>query len=138
MAEGILRDLAQQSKLKWEIDSAGTGTWHIGERPDARAIEVCSIRGIDIRGQRARQFHSKDFENFDLILTMDKSNHAHVMSMARSPEHKEKVRLIMSYAGSDSASVPDPYFDGSFEDVYELLSDVCARLVLTEGENVRE
>lgn len=137
MAEGILRDLALKSNLAWEIDSAGTGTWHIGERPDARAVEVCSRNGIDIRGQRARQFQTKDLENFDLILTMDESNHAHVMSMAKLPEHQEKVCLIMSYLDGDNVSVPDPYFDGSFDKVFKLLSDVCARIVITEGEKAR-
>ncbi|HLF62344.1 MAG TPA: low molecular weight protein-tyrosine-phosphatase [Saprospiraceae bacterium] len=129
MAEGILRHLSRKENLDWQIDSAGTGSWHIGEQPDPRAIAVCAGRGIDIRNQRARQFRHTDLDQFDLILTMDNDNHSQVISMTNSLEHRLKVRRIMSFSTTPEDNVPDPYFDGSFEEVYDLLLEVCARII---------
>ncbi len=130
MAEGILNDMAMKANLNWQIDSAGTGNWHVGERPDSRAIAVCAKRGVDIRAQRARQVQRIDLDHFDLILTMDEDNHAHMLSMIRSVEQQKKVRHIMSFSDTSHNNVPDPYFDGSFEEVYDLLSEVCDRIIL--------
>lgn len=129
MAEGILRDLTLKAQLDWQIDSAGTGAWHIGEQPDRRAIMVCANRGIDIRPLRARQIHPSDLDQFDLILTMDEDNHAQVLSMSRHSEHKQKIKPMMAFSTAGNGSVPDPYFDGRFEAVFELLNEVCGRIV---------
>jgi protein-tyrosine phosphatase len=133
MAEGILEDLVQKANLDWQIDSAGTGAWHIGEQPDQRAIAVCAGRGIDIRRQRARQIAYADLDQFDLILTMDAENHSHVLSMSRTEVQRRKIQPIMSYGERRSGSVPDPYFDGSFEEVFDLLHDLCRRIVEKRG-----
>lgn len=133
IAEGILHDMALKANLDWYVDSAGTGPWHVGERPDPRAIAVCAKNGVDIRGQRARQIRRSDLDEFDLILTMDDENHAHVMSMVRSDIHREKIRPIMSFSTSRHSDVPDPYFDGSFAEVFEILKEVCERIVERES-----
>jgi protein-tyrosine phosphatase len=132
MAEGILRHLSKEANLDWELDSAGTGAWHIGEQPDRRAINSCAKRGIDITGLRARQVHRSDFDRFDLILSMDESNHSYLLSMARNAEDRQKVKSIMSLAGNKKGVVPDPYFNGRFDEVFELLYDVCSRIVSNE------
>ena len=67
LAEGILKKHAQEKGLDWEIDSAGTSGWHVGELPDRRSIATAKQYGIDITDQRSRQFQKADFENFDLI-----------------------------------------------------------------------
>lgn len=129
MAEGILRAMTTSRGLEWDIDSAGTGAWHSDEPPDPRAIAVCKQRGLDIRQLRARQVRRQDFDAFDLILTMDRANHRDVLQMAQSASHKDKIRPIMSYASDPYAEVPDPYYDGRFAEVYELLIHVCDRIV---------
>lgn len=131
MAQGILESAAQKAGLDWHIDSAGTGSWHVGERPDRRAIAVCDRFGIDISDQRARQFTPADFDRYDLILTMDDENYHTVTRMVRNDAHRNKVRPVMSFSELENGIVPDPYYDGSFEKVYRILDDVCQRIVDT-------
>lgn len=122
LAEGILR-----SKLSEEfhIDSAGTGDWHVGNCPDKRSISVAKKYGIDISAQRARQFNPNDFDEFDLIYVMDKSNFEDVISLAKSEIHKSKVQLILG-----DKNVPDPYYGGDegFESVFKMLDEVAVQI----------
>ena len=74
IAHGILEKKAAQNQLNIIVDSAGTGSWHINKSPDIRSIEVAKSYGIDISKQKARQFNVMDFEKFDIIHVMDKSN----------------------------------------------------------------
>lgn len=129
MAQGILQDLAHKSGLSWEIDSAGTGAWHVGETPDHRAVRVCTHNGLDITDQRARQFHMEDFDRFDVILTMDETNYRDVLRKASTDRQRDKVRRIISFAPDDVHEIPDPYFDDRFEEVYDLLTDVCQQII---------
>ncbi len=138
MAQGVLEHMVEQHKLPWEVDSAGTGSWHIGELPDKRAIQTCLANGIDITGQRARQFRQEDFENFDLILTMDGSNYRDVVAKAQNARHTSKVRPILQYLEHPIDEVPDPYFDGRFQDVYELIVKSCDRLIQAETSKATE
>ncbi|MCB0619215.1 MAG: low molecular weight phosphotyrosine protein phosphatase, partial [Saprospiraceae bacterium] len=73
LAEGILKEKIKENGLPWEVDSAGTGSWHVGEPPDPRSVAVARAHGIDILDQRARQFRPADFRQFDLIFAMDAS-----------------------------------------------------------------
>ncbi|HZH70457.1 MAG TPA: low molecular weight protein-tyrosine-phosphatase [Flavobacteriaceae bacterium] len=126
LAEGILK-----SKLKTEnvvVDSAGTGDWHAGETPDPRSIETAKKNGIDITGQRARQFKVSDFDAFDIIYVMDASNEENVKKLARNETDKKKVKRILSELPNVKyTDVPDPYFGGitGFDDVYEMLDQAC-------------
>jgi protein-tyrosine phosphatase len=129
MAEGILSRLAAEHDLGWVVDSAGTGSWHIGEQPDARAIATCQTNGLDIRSQRARKIRRSDLDEFDVILTMDDANYRDVLRMAQSSDQREKIRMITAYAQSQYSSVPDPYFDGRFQEVFELLEELCDGIV---------
>ncbi len=129
LAEGIL-----QAKLPQElfiVDSAGTGDWHVGQKPDQRAIAIARKYHIDLSKQKARQFHLNDFENFDHIYVMDRSNYTNVIAMAPNQQAIDKVQLILNeHPKSKLSEVPDPYFGGDegFEQVYQLLDEVCARL----------
>ena len=131
LAEGILRHKCAQKKLDWYIDSAGTGKWHLGAAPDKRSIQVASKHGIDISGLRARSVHSSDYEEFDIIFAMDKSNYKDLMSWALDKEEENKVKMILNevYPNEDK-SVPDPYFDDDgFQNVYEMLDKACDKII---------
>ena len=129
MAQGVMEHLIGEHGLEWYIDSAGTSTWHIGEQPDRRAISTCQQNGIDITGQRARQIKLDDFDAFDLILTMDDSNLHDVLDLISTDSHRSKVYGILNYAGVRGTEVPDPYFDGKFQDVFDLLWATCSSII---------
>lgn len=126
MAEGILK-----SKLDdtiFFVDSAGTGSWHVGNKPDERSIAVTKAHQIDIRNQRARQFSYQDFKNFDHIFVMDQSNKKNVLRLAKTQEDQNKVHLILEELSTKSTmNVPDPYYDTEqgFKIVYEMLNKAC-------------
>lgn len=123
-AEGVLRQLAAESApaLDLEIDSAGTGDYHIGSAPDRRSQRAAMRRGIDLSGLRARQVALPDFEHFDLILAMDRSNLRLLQSLRPSGSHAQ-LELFLKYAGNlTDLEVPDPYFGG--EDGFERVLDL--------------
>ncbi len=126
-AEGVLRKLANERGLTEhiKIDSAGIGTWHVGDPPDLRSTETAKRHGVDISGQRARAIELIDFEAFDLILAMDNSHFQDLKQ--RCPEPLlERLGMFMSYAtGTKIPEVPDPYYgqqDG-FERVFNMIED---------------
>jgi protein-tyrosine phosphatase len=125
LAHGIMEFMVKENGLDWEIDSAGTGDWHIGHAPDKRSIQVAKDRGIDISGQRAQLFDPAFFSSYDRILVMDRQNYNDVVSMAGSQEEKEKVTLFL-----DNDIVPDPYYDSNmFIPVFELIESRCKQLI---------
>lgn len=131
LAEGILKEKVKEQKLDWQVRSAGTGGWHIGELPDPRSIQTARKRNIDITDQRARQFQAKDLEEYDLILAMDASNYENILQLNQEEKHKGKVKMIMNYLyPKEDISVPDPYWDDNgFEKVYEMLDRACEQLI---------
>lgn len=131
LAEGILKHKARQHDLAWEIDSAGTGAWHIGQLPDQRSIAKAREYGINITDQRARQLKPEDLSYFDLILTMDESNHRNALHLANSKEEEAKVKMIMDYVSpGERIDVPDPYWDDDgFEQVYQMLDRACGVII---------
>jgi len=131
MAEGILRKRLQEKNLAIELDSAGTGTYHIGECPDKRAIQTAKKFGVDISKLVARQFRSSDFETFDRIYVMDQSNYHDVLSISRNEEDEKKVDLFLNVMeGEKGMEVPDPWFGGmdGFESVFHLLDRASIEL----------
>ncbi len=130
LAEGILKSKVYAQGLDWYVDSAGTGSWHIGELPDKRSIQVAKENGIDITDQRARQFSVRDFDRFDMILAMDTSNYNNIRRLARHEGDREKVDLLLNFAYPDqNRAVPDPYYDGGFEKVFEMVNQACDKLI---------
>lgn len=125
LAEGILA--SKLPKNKFRVDSAGTGSWHVGHSPDKRSIAVAQKNGLCIDDQRGRQFKTSDFDEFDYIYVMDNSNYNDVIHLAKTPEHKEKVQLILNELFPDeNVDVPDPYFGvtNGFDNVYQMLDEV--------------
>jgi protein-tyrosine phosphatase len=131
LAEGIMQHLSDEMGLGWEIDSAGTGNWHVGEGPDRRSIRTARRYGIDISKQVCRLFRISDFDEFNHIFVMDKSNLSNILAMARNEDDRKKVKLLL-----DNRIVPDPYYDDEqFEPVFKLIEKGCGEIIreLTQG-----
>jgi len=131
LAEGVFRAQLRDSGLQDHItvDSAGTGTWHVDCPPDPRSIETANIHGLDITAQRGRQVAPEDFDNFDLILAMDRSNFATLTARAPSSARK-KIFLFMDITLGQEVDVPDPYYDDDgFKNVYRMLREGSSALL---------
>ena len=124
LAEGILKSKTKNLK----VDSAGTAGYHIGKQPDIRSIDIAKKHDIDLTSQRARQFSTRDFDNFDKIYVMDNDNYSKIISLARNQEDMDKVDLILNEIyPKEYKSVPDPYYGGDegFQNIYNLLETSC-------------
>ena len=126
LAEGLLQ--AKLPKDKFFVDSAGTGSSHVGHHPDQRSVLTAQKKGLDISSQIARQFTPRDFEVFDYIYVMDNTNFDDVIELAKNENQKKKVQLILNelFPG-DNVDVPDPYYglQNGFDMVYEMLDETC-------------
>ncbi|APD05813.1 protein-tyrosine-phosphatase [Flavobacteriaceae bacterium UJ101] len=132
LAEGIMKAKAIQYQFDFEVDSAGTAAYHVGELPDERSIAVAKKYGIDLTDQRARQFIKSDFANFDIIFAMDQSNYNNILSLATDSSERNKVHLILNESHpNQNLEVPDPYYGGDqgFENVFSLLDNACEAFI---------
>lgn len=130
LAHGILVMKIEQRNLDWKVDSAGTASYHQGELPDQRSILTARDNGIDITNQRSRQVTKNDFKDFDHILAMDASNFNNLVKLADTDSKKAKIEMILNYAyPNENRQVPDPYYDGGFEIVYEMLELACDKFL---------
>ncbi len=138
LAEGIMQRKISEHGLDWQVDSAGTGAWHVGELPDRRSIATARQYGIDITHQRARQLKPHDLDRFDLVLAMDSQNYRDILRLATKKEQEEKVQLIMNFASPGrNQAVPDPYWDDNgFEQVFRMLEEACGKVVERFGVSV--
>ena len=134
-AEGVFLHLLREHGLEdcVVVDSAGTGSWHVGNKADPRMRAAAERRGIHLPS-RARQIELDDFSRFDLVVTMDSDNLRNVRSLAKEAGNKATatIRPMLSYAGSTQLEdVPDPYYGGEqgFEQVLDLLEDACSGLI---------
>ena len=132
-AEGVFHKLVANSPLAGylEVDSAGTHNYHVGEKPDARAIEHAARRGYELSHLRAREINSTDFDRFDYILAMDAANIRHLKAMCPT-RLAQKIELLLDYGGADDEhEVPDP-FQGKprdFERALDLIEEACQGLL---------
>ncbi len=133
LAHGLLEQKIEENGLKhWEVDSAGTASYHVGHPPDPRSIEVARHHGIDISQQRARQLKADDLQYYDLIFAMDSSNYQDILQLATTKEERNKVNLLLNEAyPSENRNVPDPYYGGQsgFENVFQQLDLVTDKLL---------
>ena len=124
LAEGILQSKVEPDSVF--VDSAGTGSYHIGNPPDIRSIAVARKNGLNIENQRCRQFKRSDFEKFDVIYAMDRSNYNNIVALARSQDQISKVKLLLEEVDFPQKEVPDPYWDDDgFEKVFRLIDTAC-------------
>ncbi|GAB6933117.1 low molecular weight protein-tyrosine-phosphatase [Calditerricola satsumensis] len=136
MAEAVFRHMVKEAGLDGvvEVDSAGTGHWHVGEPPHEGTRRILEQKGIDWRGIRARQVAPVDAERFDYIVAMDAENQGEVVRMLglHRPDGKKRpqvFRLLELVPDAPTADVPDPYYTGNFDEVYELIRAGCAALL---------
>ncbi|PWH82118.1 protein-tyrosine-phosphatase [Algibacter marinivivus] len=125
LAEGILKSKLSNDFI---IDSAGTANYHSGSSPDKRSVAVARKYGLDISNLRGRQFDVSDFDTFDVIYVMDKSNFQNVLKLARHDKDIAKVKMILNEVHPNkNYEVPDPYYggDNGFENVYQMLDEAC-------------
>ena len=127
-AHGVLSALIKRRKLCdfLEVDSAGIGSWHLGEKPDGRSILAAQLRGYDLTGLRARQVKVIDCANFDYLLAMDSDNLRDLIEICPN-EYKDKLDLLLTFGSSSEIVVPDPFYgeNSDFELVLDLIEDAC-------------
>jgi protein-tyrosine phosphatase len=133
-AHGVMERFVEQANLTGtlELDSAGTGAWHVGELPDPRSRAAARKRGYDLT-HRARTFTANDFERFDLVIAMDRDNYDTLQRLARGRTHVPPIRLLRSFdpGAPEGAEVPDPYSgeDDGFEEVLDICERACRGLL---------
>ena len=128
MAESVFLQLVREAGLQnqIEVDSAGTGDWHIGQRPHHGTLEILRQNGV-AEGSRARQIRADDLRNFEWILVMDKKNLRGVQELGKSCAN---VHLLLEFAPQfGHAEIPDPYFTGDFALTYRLVRAACEGLL---------
>ena len=134
LAEHMFAYLSKQAGVedKYEVDSAGTASYHIGESPDFRMRQVAAEYGLIYDGQ-ARQFSQKDFDHFDLIIPQDMSNKSNILRLRRDEEDEKKVFTMRSFdpEGNPTDGVPDPYYGGidGFHVTYKIVERSCQKLL---------
>lgn len=132
-AHGVFQKIIQQEGLtdRIGIDSAGTYAYHVGKKPDSRAIASASKRGYELSKLRARKVTDEDFEKFDYILAMDEENLADLLVQSNE-EHIDKIKLFLEFSKkTQSLEVPDPYYGGAqgFEVVLDLVEEASNGLL---------
>jgi protein-tyrosine phosphatase len=132
LAQGIFEEIVRREGLEDEVfvDSAGTGSWHVGHPPDERAQRSASSRGLDLSAQRARRVTPYDCQSFDYILTMDEKNYRAVAALCRG--RGAEVRPFLDFAPDRSErEVPDPFYGGAegFEHVMDLVEEASEGLL---------
>lgn len=137
LAHGILEAKIIKYKLDWIVDSAGTSGWHDGEPPDLRACRVAKNFGISIDHQISRKITLKDLETYYLILAMDAQNYQDILKLAQQYDLSPRIEMLMNlaYPGKNQ-QVPDPYYDGRFEEVYQLLDVALEKYIQGIVKNV--
>jgi protein-tyrosine-phosphatase len=133
-AEAIFRQLValRLDADDWRIDSCGTGSWHVGKRPDPRALKALTANGYQTE-HRARQLSSDDYQNFDWLLGMDGDNLANLHD--RQPQSAPaRIALLADYDPQGASEVGDPYYGGEegFHEVFTLIRRCCERFLEQE------
>jgi len=127
-AEGVFRSIVKKNNHseKFEIDSAGTHAYHIGNPPDRRSQATAISYGVDLSNQRARQVHESDFYYYDFIIAMDVNNLEILKSICPN-ESQSQIQLLLDYHPSiELQSVLDPYYEGKFDEVFDMVYSACS------------
>lgn len=126
LAEHLFRHQAKEAAVsdQFEVDSAGTSSYHIGEQPDGRMRKTAADHGLEYSGS-ARQVKPRDLEDFDLIIAMDNANHRNLLAMTNSPDQESKIHFMREWdpQAAGDMDVPDPYYGGmdGFERTYRIV-----------------
>jgi protein-tyrosine phosphatase len=132
LAEGILQSKAKQAGLDWQVDSAGTNGYHVGEAPHPLSQKVARLNGIDICEQRARRFVKEDLDRYDKIYAMADDVIDDIKSIVKNRFDQSKVELFLNelFPG-ENASVPDPWYgpEPGYHEVYKLIDEACDKII---------
>ncbi len=142
VAEGVFRRMLESAGLsdKVYVDSAGTHSYHIGAPPDSRSQATARLRGVELRGLRARQVVVNDFAEFEHVLAMDRDNLEHLLALCPDAALRARVQLFMDFAPDlPEREVPDPYYGGAggFERVMDLVEEAAQGLLVHIRERYR-
>ena len=132
LAEGILQKRAANAGLKWRVDSAGTGAYHIDQPPHVLSMKVAKMNGVDISNQRAKQFVKEDILQFDKIYVMDSSNYNDVRKISKELWKEEKVELLLNELyPNENRPVPDPWYgkEDGYHEVFKLIDEACEKIM---------
>ncbi len=139
LAHAVLEHMVKEEGLedKIEIESSGTGAWHVGEQPDSRMRRTAFAHGVTLN-HLSRQLIRKNLMNYNLLLAMDHHNLRDTHALCRSDEEREKVKMFRDFDPEKGGDVPDPWYGGldGFEDVWEIVSRTCASLLKTLAKNL--
>lgn len=132
-AEGVFQHLVNERGLQsfFEIDSAGTSAYHIGESANSKSQQTANKHGVTLNSL-ARRFESSDLEYFDLVLAMDNENLANIQRMDRNNDYSRKIGMLRDFDPEpDDGEVPDPYYGGmqGFENVFQIVKRSCLELL---------
>jgi protein-tyrosine phosphatase len=132
LAHGVFEHLVKDDRLKkyLEVESSGTGAYHVGEQADSRMRQTASSHGVRLN-HRSRQLIQQDFVDYDLLLTMDSHNYRDAKDLCRSGEERSKIRMFRDYDPEGRGDVPDPWYGGleGFEDVWTIVHRTCLSLL---------
>ncbi|HET7627467.1 MAG TPA: low molecular weight protein-tyrosine-phosphatase [Bacillales bacterium] len=140
MAEVLFQEHVKKAGLANDIetDSAGTGAWHIGEPPHVGTQKKLAEKGLNTEGMRGRKLTEQDLKDFQYVIAMDAENLGEIHRMAGYDCDAYTARLLDFVEESEFADVPDPFFTGDFDTVYDLVNEGCRRLLafIRERENL--
>jgi protein-tyrosine phosphatase len=132
LAEGIMEHKIQRAQLDWEVDSAGTNGYHVGETPHRLSQKVALLHGIDISSQRARNITGKDFDEFDVIYAMAEDVVDEIKWRTGKKFNAAKVKLLMNevYPGRNM-DVPDPWYgtEPGYHKVFDMIDEACDKII---------
>ena len=126
-AEGAFRSIIDKNNQSrnFDIDSAGTHAYHVGSPPDVRSQASAKTYGLDLSSQKARQVHESDFYYYDFIIAMDQDN-LERLKLIYPIGGISKVELLLNYSKEfNGGNVPDPYYEGKFDEVFEMVYSAC-------------
>jgi protein-tyrosine phosphatase len=131
MAEAVFRDLIRREGLEGRVtaDSAGTGDWHIGHPPHEGTRQLLDRYDISYAGMTARKLAAEDGGRFNLIVAMDTRNERDIRELLGVSAQAEVIRFLSLLPEKGMDDVPDPYYSGNFDEVYELVKEGCVRLL---------
>lgn len=132
LAEGIMQHMAKQAGLHWQIDSAGTGNWHVGQPPHRLSQKTALHYGVDIGAQKCRQFKPADMQAFDVIFFMESANMHDAKMIAGAHWNASKAKLLLNEIRPDcNNAVPDPYYgtEDDYHQVFNMISEACEAFI---------
>lgn len=132
LAEGIMQHKINKAHLDWEVDSAGTAGYHVGEAPHKLSQKVAKHNGIDICSQQCRQFVKEDMQRFDKIYVMDSSNYTDVKKISGALWNESKVDLLLNELyPNQNKNVPDPWYgeEDGYHKVFDMIDKACDKII---------